>query len=861
MNLHFPYPLFLLCGLLSTNSAQCQWDDYTEFYLLEGTTQASWLGCGMSLADFNLDGLEDVTLANSDGTVVAYAQQSQGGFQLAYQWPGDVQAQGLSWADFDGDDDLDLLVSRRFGRIELYMSDGVSLTEEALSRGFPDDASSEARGFSVADYDGDGDIDVYLCMYHDGTTGLSENVLYNNDGHGHFTDVTESAGVGNGLKHSFQAVWYDENGDGLLDLWVINDRQVFPNALYRNLGNGLFEDVSVDLNLAQGISAMSATIGDPDNDGQMELFCSDVEGVPNIMMDRNGGVYQSVGSLWGVDGMRYSWGGCWVDADGDMWSDLMVGTYRFPNSLPYDNYFYLNAQFTAPFTDETELWPNEQTQVYAVGALDVNQDLAPDVCAFGNSPFAQVLQNTTQDDEVPPHRLVVELCATSGHAQAFGAQLTVHSGGIAQTQIVTNGSDYMTQQSTHRFFGLADHAVVDSLVVQWPGGLREVWYDVDADQVLRLVEGETTAQAAVSGGECHGDSAWVHFPFDAPMKRWNGTVIEQDSVLLTSGGEHILECEWLNGLFTWSDTTFWDPAPPHSLTVEWAEPLCAGEPGLLGWIADPGFQVEFAGIGSEIWSAVEVGLEAPAGTWDLVTIHPETGCTQVHPFTLPEPAPLGIYIDYQPALCHDDVALALAEGYGGTPDYLVNWNGANPADLSDGPVTVSMTDGAGCELDTTWVVNLPAPLAFEVDLTPEDQGGDAAIALDIEGGTPPYDILWNDGTVNDTLLEGLSQGVYSWVIQDANGCVTLGLQEVWNLGADSESGHALQWHVEDGQPVLTGGRSFPLRVSAYTLDGRMVLDRHLQGPCPCPLDAAEWPSHGVLLVRDGRGEVLLRTVY
>lgn len=838
-----------------------QWHDYTELYLLEGTTQASWLGCGMSLADFNLDGLEDVTLANSDGSVVAYAQQPGGGFDQVHFWEGDAQAQGLIWSDLDGDDDLDLLVSRRFGRVEAFIRDGLSLTEEGIARGFPDDDTGEARGLALADYDGDGDLDVYVCMYHDGTTGLSENLLFNNDGTGHFTDVTDVAGVGNGLQHSFQGVWFDENDDGLLDLWVINDRLVFPNALYHNMGDGSFVDVAPDLNLAQGIFAMTATLGDPDNDGDMEFFCTNVEGEPNVMMDNVGGIYQSVGPTLGVDGMRYSWGGCWVDADGDMWSDLMVGTYRFPNALPYDNYFYMNGTYGAPFSDVSEFWPNEQTQIYAVGALDVDQDLAPDVCAFGNAPFAQILRNSSPDEDTPPHRLVVELCATAGNRQAIGATIAVHAGGLTQTQLLTCGSDYMTQQSTHRYFGLAAETLVDSVVVDWPNGAREVWTDVASDQFLRLVEGETTAQAAMSGGMCHGDSAWVHFPFDAPMKRWNGLIVDVDSILLEMPGEHVLECEWLNGLFSWSDTVVWAPASPHSLTVEWTEPLCAGDLGLVGWIADSGLDVQFEGTGTWTWSSLESGVEALAGVSDFITIDPETGCQELHTVALPEPPALGVYLDYQPALCHGDVASALVEVSGGTPDYLVNWNGVNPDDLADGPVMVSLTDGAGCQLDTTWSVDLPEPLSFNALVTPEDEGGDASIALEVSGGTPPYYILWNDGTEWDSLLVGLSQGVYSWVIQDANGCITLGLEEVWNLGLDAESGSPLMWHVREGVPVLTGGAGRQLHIRIYTVDGRLALDQDMEGACPCPVSASGIPSHGILFVEDVDGTVLLRTAY
>ena len=159
--------LFLMC-LAQGPSAFGQWEEATELYLIEATTQASWLGCGMSLADFNLDGLEDLTFANSDGTVVLYEQLAEGGFDLVQTLPGTEQAQGVVWFDVDGDDDLDLLLTRRFARMELHMRVGKSLVEEAPDRGFPINSDWESRGLSVGDYDLDGDLDVYLCLYHDG---------------------------------------------------------------------------------------------------------------------------------------------------------------------------------------------------------------------------------------------------------------------------------------------------------------------------------------------------------------------------------------------------------------------------------------------------------------------------------------------------------------------------------------------------------------------------------------------------------------------------------------------------------------------------------------------------------------------
>ena len=172
----------------------------------------------------------------------------------------------------------------------------------------PINSDWESRGLSVGDYDLDGDLDVYLCLYHDGTGSTHQNVLFNNDGNGFFSDVTSFAGVGNGIQHTFQAIWFDYDQDGDEDLWVVNDRTIYPNALYQNLGDGTFVDIAPDVGARQTISGMTATVFDHDNDGDMELFCTDVENEPNTMLDPVGPVFQEVAGQLGIDGMRYSWG-------------------------------------------------------------------------------------------------------------------------------------------------------------------------------------------------------------------------------------------------------------------------------------------------------------------------------------------------------------------------------------------------------------------------------------------------------------------------------------------------------------------------------------------------------------------------
>lgn len=858
----FPSVVTLAMVMSVPSHSMAQWDDVTEFYPLAATTQASYLGTAFSVADFNSDGLDDITAANSDGTVVAYVQLPSGGFEEEFVLDGTAQAQGIVWFDVDGDDDLDLMVTRRFAPIELYIRDGQELEESAASSGIPMNDTWESRGIAVADYDADGDLDAYISMYHDGSTGLSENLLLNNDGQGFFTDVTATAGVGNGLKHSFQSSWFDFDDDGDLDLWVINDRNSFPNAMYANNGDGTFLDLSIEVGLNQGILAMTATVGDPDNDGDYELFCSNVEDAANIYLDKNqGGIYVEVGADFGLDGMQYSWGGCWVDVEGDMDADLMVATYRFPNSLPYKNYYYENHFGGVIFTDETDTyWPNNQTQLYFLGVCDFNQDLAPDLIGLGNSPFLQLLQNATPEVAAPNERLVVQLCGTFSNRWAVGAEVWVHAGGVSQLQLVSAGTDYVTQQSWRRYFGLGTAQVVDSVEVDWPSGLHEVWYDIPAGTDLRLIEGTTTAALTSTGAGCAGESSWLNIPLPCPDVQVNGLPVLSDSLFMEGEGTYVVDCVWMGGLFEWSDTLVWAEQAPHAMTIQWTEPDCFNEPGSLGWNTDSTLTVELSGLS---FSHSISNLQVLAGPLMLTTVDSSGVCAEMHEFELTQPVELELYIEYEPALCFEDSAQAFAAGYGGTPNYILNWGDVNPLMLPEGEVVLHLEDANGCTVDSTIVIDIPEPLTCEVLVTPEDVGNDGALELVLGGGTPPYDVLWNTGSESDSVLFGLSEGVYSWVLLDDNGCLLFGVQDLINVGVVEPDDQTGQLRRGPSGLWLKPGSTWSQTVQAdfFDVQGRMVHSAVIQGEHMQRWGWDVLPSQGLVWVHDTEGRTYFRSAY
>ena len=211
---------------------------------------------------------------------------------------------GAMVLDYDGDGLLDIYfvngcwlkdVSDNRGRTlrgalanALYRNKGDGTFEDVTAKAGVGD-TGYGVGCSAADYDGDGDLDIYVCNY-------GPNVLYRNNGDGTFTDVSKASGLAD-PSWSLSAAWFDYDGDGDLDVYVANyleyDQGKFrsyyaaagypgplsyhgqPDALYRNNGDGTFTDVTSEAGLYNPEGrAMSATVADLDNDGRLDIYVS-----------------------------------------------------------------------------------------------------------------------------------------------------------------------------------------------------------------------------------------------------------------------------------------------------------------------------------------------------------------------------------------------------------------------------------------------------------------------------------------------------------------------------------------------------------------------------------------------------------
>jgi len=229
------------------------------------------------------------------------------------------------------------------------------------------------RGSAWGDYDNDGDLDILAV----GT--FAPHALYRNNGDGTFTNVAAQAGVAD-PRGGWGSLFADYDNDGDLDIYITRGgwAGAGENTLYRNKGDGTFEDVTRQVGVAYAQSSFCAAVGDYDNDGYLDLYVADGvlgNGEPNVLYHNNrNGTFTDVAAQAGVDHWGRSIGVAWGDYDKDGYLDLHVVNFGQPNALYHNN-------GNGTFTDVTEKVGMKLpiTDAFVTFFLDYDNDLDLDI--------------------------------------------------------------------------------------------------------------------------------------------------------------------------------------------------------------------------------------------------------------------------------------------------------------------------------------------------------------------------------------------------------------------------------------------------------------------------------------------------
>jgi FG-GAP-like repeat len=303
---------------------------------------------GTVIDDFDGDGYLDIVCSNWDPRAPGmhyFRNNADGTFEERTDQAGLSQTVGglnLLHADFDNDGDLDLLIPRgawlgKEGKhpLSLLANDGRgTFVDVTFDVGLGGEAFP-THSADFADFDNDGDLDLYVGHESDFPSSLWEN-----DGRGRFTNVAERAGVLNN-RFAKGVAWGDYNNDRFPDLYVSNLRG--SNRLYRNNGNGTFTDVAPELKVTDPQSSFVTWFWDYNNDGALDIFV----GAPLVHIDEitkgylglpfsaetqrlyegdNKGAFKDVTAERNLARVSSSMGGNFGDLDADGFPDFYLGT-------------------------------------------------------------------------------------------------------------------------------------------------------------------------------------------------------------------------------------------------------------------------------------------------------------------------------------------------------------------------------------------------------------------------------------------------------------------------------------------------------------------------------------------------------
>jgi len=447
---------------------------------------SSYLGGGVSFCDFNGDGWDDLTYATENGEKIFFFKNIGGTFiQIDLGIDDTFYNKQVIWVDYDNDGDKDFFATSYTGVNKFYKNDGnLNFTDISGSCGlFTNDLYTS--GATFGDIDNDGDLDVFICNL-DKITLNQRNYLYRND-NGIFVDITAASGISLGNLLSFCASFFDYDNDGDQDIYISNDKPGQINRLYQNNGSGSFTDVSNTSGTALAIDAMSTTIADYNNDGWLDVYVTNTTS-GNYHLENNGdGTFTNVADIVGTAFYSVAWGAVFLDADNDADLDLYVSGMRdgSDGSLPSAFYENSNNIFTIPTSAG---FINDTAESYANAIGDFNNDGYPDIIVMNDTDNNFLWENTTTNSN---NWLKVKLEGTTSNRDGIGSKIEISINGQKQFRYTVCGEGYLGQNSGTEFFGIGDANLIDYVKVTWLSGAVDILNNVTPNQTLTIVENST----------------------------------------------------------------------------------------------------------------------------------------------------------------------------------------------------------------------------------------------------------------------------------------------------------------------------------------------------------------------------------
>ncbi len=539
---------------------------------------------GVAAGDFDNDGFDDLYVCQPAGLPNRlYHNRGDGSFEDVTEKAGVGVLDGTAcalFADFENKGLQDLLVVCGDGPL-LFLNQGegrFSLKRDAFKFNSPPQGTFTHA--ALADYDGDGRLDIYFCLYsyylgldqyhypvpyYDARNG-PPNFLLHNEGNATFEDRTDAAGLNvDNNRYSFACAWGVPDSKGLPSLYVANDFGC--GNLYRNNGDGSFTAVSSQAHVDDVGAGMSACWSDFDNDGRQDIYVADMWSAAGqrvsgqkqfqqkasediralyrrhargnaLYRNQGDGTFQNISRQAGVEMGRWSWSSDLWDFDHDGYPDLYVtnGYISGPERNDLASFFWRQVVGKSPGDATPSLayehgwnalnelirsdssWNGYERNVFFANNRDgtfsevsgaVGLDFPEDSRSFvladldhdgrlevilknRNAPQLRILHNAMKDIG---QSIAFRLRGQKSNRDAIGAAITVEAGALRQTKYLQAGSGFLSQHSKEIFFGVGKPEGSIRATIRWPSGLSQAFDHLPVNHRIEIEEGSATFAA------------------------------------------------------------------------------------------------------------------------------------------------------------------------------------------------------------------------------------------------------------------------------------------------------------------------------------------------------------------------------
>lgn len=794
----------------------------------------NYFGSGVSFFDVDEDGWDDLTLCTDTGDT-RYYRNVLGQFVFTYNFKNTKNSKSCVWGDINEDGFNDLIVTRYDAEPQLFLGAGANTFHQVfigLENPFmPNDGSI---GVALGDLNRDGFLDVAVANY----SYYTPNRIYLNEGGMSFTPLNFPA-INNNTNPSFQPAWIDVNNDLFPEVFIVNDHQ-FDSELYFFNEPLVSENASAH-NLIFPADAMSNSWEDFDRDGDMDLYISNSPNLPNFLMANDGnGNFTDVTSTQPLEFNLESWSGLWIDEDNDSWSDLLICTRGgYAGIGLYNNKYFrnINGQLTE---FDCENLTNIESGFYASAKGDFNNDgfsdlvITPEsngsVSALENATNHFIYQNTSESNN---RYFKFRLAGRLSNRNGFGTKYTAYFDSSLVSGYTMSAGNYMGQNSQNIIIGLGQSLTIDSLILVWPSGVVDHYYNLNSNQLQVLTEAETVAGIQTAPGACPGDPATASL-LNWPDVIWSNNQTTPTTTFNTSTITASVGTGYGHRI-NLSASLPEQPTVPE-IVVSTNSAICLGDGNgsadvyLLNAEGDTLEVRNYTGLFPGEYqypitynTVCEVDAAFTVGLLDSTQIHFNVGnlvCADsslvFNPTVLNETAP-------------------------------ITWNSIEPnTALFAGDYSISATTSNGCWIDTTFSIQEVVPPSITSSIIPSLPASE--LLLSIVGDYNPYTCVWSDGTNGNSYFWTDTTEVTAQ-ITDGFGCL---YENTFVLTGIEEDGKYIRWY-SNSEGIFFSGDCALQNICIYNEVGQLLYkSQYLQPFAVIPVS-----KKGILILRSEKNKWII----